>query len=157
MPKAMAAEPYVPEVWRVADRFEETADTVTLTLAPPDGVDPGAFLPGQFNMLYAFGFGEVPISISGSAAADGKVLHTVRGVGRATRAVAATEPGGTIGVRGPFGSAWPVGEGRGKDLLFLAGGVGLAPLRAAIHEAADNRTAFQNIGVLYGARNPQSL
>lgn len=151
-------EPYLPAVWRVAARREETADTVTLTLTPPEGAPPLAFAPGQFNMLYTFGAGEVPISISGdpSKAEEGTV-HTLRAVGSVTRLLAKLAEGDTIGLRGPYGTGWPLETAVGGDLLLVAGGLGLAPLRPAIRAALARRADFGNLTVIYGARSPENL
>ena len=88
-----------------------------------------AFAPGQFTMLSAFGSGEVPISISGDPGGEGPLVHTVRAVGLATQAICDAASGDVLGVRGPFGRPWPVAELAGADVLVVAGGIGLAPLR----------------------------
>jgi NAD(P)H-flavin reductase len=146
----------IPEPWRVEEVRRETEDTMTLALAPVGG-DGLAFAPGQFTMLYAFGSGEVPISISGDPAEPGRLIHTVRAVGAVTRTVCGLSEGDQLGVRGPFGSAWPVDEAAGGDLLIVAGGVGLAPLRPAIYRALARRGDFGRVIVLYGARSPDQL
>ena len=126
-----------PEPHRVVSRTQETADTWTLELEPlADRIRPRA---GQFDMLYAFGVGEVPISTSGDHDGDGSLTHTIRAVGAVTRALCAAEPGAVIGVRGPFGTEWPLAEAVGGDLLVVAGGIGLAPLRPAIRHALARR------------------
>lgn len=152
----------LPEVWRVADKAVETADTVTLTLEPPAVAFPRrvaapGFAPGQFNMLYAFGRGESAISISGDPSSAGRLVHTLRAVGNVTRALAALEPGDAVGVRGPFGSAWPIADALGRDLLLVAGGLGLAPLRPAILHALRDRGAFGRVRLVAGAREPAGL
>jgi len=147
-----------PAPWRVADRWPETEDTFTLSLEPGDGVDPMPFLPGQFNMLYAFGTGESAISISGHPfATDGRLVHTIRRVGNVTTALDQLQPGDQLGVRGPFGAAWPMDNIRGHDLVFVAGGIGLAPLRPAIYHALTRRDDFGKIVILVGARSPQEV
>ncbi|PQA85969.1 Ni/Fe hydrogenase subunit gamma [Marinicaulis flavus] len=135
----------------------ETADTATLALEPKDRANAMPFEPGQFNMLYAFGGGEVPISISGDPRETGRIIHTIRAVGSVTRPLIAHERGALVGLRGPFGAGWPVEAARGKDLLIIAGGLGLAPLRPAILDALHRRSAFQRIVILYGAKDPDSL
>ena len=146
----------LPAPFRVVRRRRETADTWTLALEPRAG-DGIAFAPGQFTMLYAFGVGEVPISISGDPTRPGPLTHTVRAVGRVSEALCAARPGTTVGVRGPFGSAWPVGEARGHDVLIVAGGIGLAPLRPALYSMLADRHAFGRISLLYGGRTPADL
>jgi len=146
----------VPSLFRVARRRVETADTVTLELEPPEeGRLP--FTPGQFNMLYAFGVGEVPISISGNPGKVDRVIHTLRSVGPVTRRLAALKKGETVGVRGPFGSGWPLSAAVGFDVIIVAGGIGLAPLRPAIYELCANRERYGNVSLLYGARTNKDL
>ena len=145
-----------PAPFRVVRRRRETADTWTLELEP---LANGAleFAAGQFTMLYAFGVGEVPISISGDPTRPGALTHTVRAVGRVSEAICAVRPGETLGVRGPFGSAWPVDVARGHDVLIVAGGIGLAPLRPALYSVLAERGAFGRVSLLYGGRTPADL
>jgi NAD(P)H-flavin reductase len=144
----------VPEPFRVTRRRRETRDTWTLELEPVEGapLDPA---PGQFTMLYAFGIGEVPISVS--AAGEGPLVHTVRAVGPVTRAICASPPGSVLGVRGAFGNAWPVNEAAGRDVVIVAGGIGLAPLRGAVHEIVRRRGEYGDVALLYGSRTPADL
>ena len=128
------AGPLVPAPYRVAASRRETADVVTLDLAPGDG-EALAFRAGQFTMLTAFGVGEAAISVSGSPRSPGCLQQTIRDVGPVTRALCQARPGDVVGVRGPFGSAWgaeDVAELGGGDVVVVAGGIGLAPLRGAI-------------------------
>lgn len=148
--------PMTPLWYRVLDRRADTADTVTLTLRP-NRTDQhlGRWAPGQFTMVYAYGVGEVPLSISGG---DGwQLRHTVRAVGAVTRAVCAAPVGSLLGVRGPFGQGWDLSTAEGADLVFVAGGIGLAPLRPLITQALDNRDQYGRIAVLIGARTPADL
>lgn len=147
----------VPRLFGVETRRDETVDTFTFELAPRDGGPPHAFKPGQFNMLYLFGRGEVAISMSGDPADPGRLVHTVRMAGSVTRGFAQLEPGQTIGVRGPFGTAWPTDVAEGRDIVILAGGLGLAPLRPAILDVLANRRRYRRAIVLYGTRNPGML
>jgi NAD(P)H-flavin reductase len=146
----------VPAQFVVSARRQETSDTWTLELAPRTGVSP-AYAPGQFMMLSAFGTGEVPISISGDAGVDGPLVHTVRAVGLATEAISRSGPGALLGVRGPFGRPWPVAEVEGSDVLVIAGGIGLAPLRSAILALLANRERYGRLVLLYGGRSPDQL
>lgn len=140
------------QVMRVTAATRDTNDTFSLEL---DGGFP--FLPGQFNMLYAFGTGEVPISISGDPSNPGRLVHTIRRVGATTEALCRLNSGDSVGVRGPYGTAWPVSVAAGKHLLIVAGGIGLAPLRPVVYEALRNRDRFRSVALLYGARTPADL
>lgn len=143
----------VPRPFVVRDRTAETADTWTLTLDPIAG-DPPVIGPGQFMMVYVFGIGEVPISVSGPPDRPGPVVLTVRAVGAVSAAICASEPGSVLGLRGPFGTTWPIGAFGGADVVVVAGGIGLAPLRPVVLHARENRTRFGEVVVLYGARTP---
>ncbi len=144
-----------PAIATVRAVRRETADVVTIRLDHGDRSD--AFEPGQFHMLYAFGAGEVPISVSGRPARGGGVEHTIRAVGATTRALCRLRRGGTVGVRGPFGTAWPVEEARGRDVVLVAGGIGLAPLRPVIQRIIAERELYGRVTVLYGARTPDDI
>jgi NAD(P)H-flavin reductase len=150
-----AAEPgfLAPRPARVLRRRHETAESVTIALEPV--AEP--WLPGQFNMLYAFGVGEVPISISGDPGQFDRLVHTVRSVGAVSAALSRLRPGQWCGVRGPFGSTWPLAEARGSDVLVVAGGVGLAPLRPVVYELCRHRQDYGRVTLLYGARTPGDL
>lgn len=154
---AAAPHPYAPTPYRVLSRVSETADTVTITLAPARGVALGAHRPGQFNMVYAFGVGEVAVSISDDAVAPAPLVHTVRAVGQVTSALARAVPGQVLGVRGPYGRPWPIAGAHGKDVLVVGGGLGLAPLRPLLKELLAHRDRFGRIEIIYGARTPKDL
>jgi NAD(P)H-flavin reductase len=150
-------DPMIPMAFLVHRVRRETADTYTLNLTRPGGAADFAFAPGQFNMLYAFGVGEVPISVSGDAAHPETLIHTVRDVGSVTHAICRLQKGEALGVRGPFGAAWPLDEAAGNDVILLAGGLGLAPLRPAIYHLINQRPAYGRVELIYGARTPQDL
>jgi NAD(P)H-flavin reductase len=152
-----ASDPMLPRAYRVQRVRREIADTFTLELEPSDGGDIPLFIPGQFNMLYVFGVGEIPISISGDPAWRTRLVHTTRAVGAVSKAMARLSAGDTLGVRGPFGSHWPVREAEGKDLVIVAGGIGLAPLRPAMYQAMAHRAQFGKVALLYGARTPTEM
>ncbi len=151
------AEPMLPEPYRVVKTTRETHDTVTLVLQPQQGDRVLAFAPGQFTMLYAFGVGEVPISLSGDPTDSTVLQQTIRRVGNVTAALAGLRKGDELGLRGPFGSSWPIDEAEGHDLLIIAGGIGLAPLRPALYQVIAERERFGRVAVLYGARTPAEL
>lgn len=152
----VAADPMEPVPCIVVKSRRESLDTWTLELEPPHG-RPFAFRPGQFNMLYAFGVGESAISISGDPDRTGKLVHTIRAVGAVTRSLTAARPGDAIGVRGPFGRGWPMEAARERDLVVVAGGIGLAPLRPVVLEAMNHRERFGRVNLLFGARTPADL
>ncbi|MBI4423088.1 MAG: FAD/NAD(P)-binding protein [Elusimicrobia bacterium] len=150
----VVSSPWLPAPFRVARRTQEDHETVALELEPPAGGLP-SFRPGQFNMLYVPGVGEVALSICG--AAEGRYRHALRAVGPVTRALAALSPGDAVGLRGPFGSAWPLAHAEDRDVVLLAGGIGLAPLKPALEELLRRRERYARVVVLIGARSPSAL
>lgn len=153
--EAPPAGTMTPLLHRVLSRTQETIDTWTLELTPlTRPIRPRA---GQFDMLYAHGVGEVPISTSGDVDGDGPLTHTIREVGAVTRRLCGLNPGDVVGVRGPFGNEWPLEEASGGDLVIVAGGIGLAPLRPAIRYALRHRDDYETFSVLLGARSPGDL
>ncbi len=161
----ITADPMAPAIYRVESYIKESYDTFSIGLSPfgTDGrdatIEGGQYTcaPGQFNMLYVFGMGEVPISVSASPAEGRLLTHTTRDVGSVTKAMFALKVGDTIGVRGPFGNHWPIEEATGKDVVIVAGGIGLAPLRPVIHALLANRGNFGKVVLLYGARSPRDI
>jgi NAD(P)H-flavin reductase len=151
-----AVDPFVTQLYRVGKATRELSDTVTLELVPLAGTRP-AYRPGQFNMLYVFGIGEVAISVSGDRSDESVLVHTVRDVGAVSGAIAKLEAGATIGVRGPFGTPWPVEFAEGSDVVLVAGGLGLAPLRPAIYQILANRERYGRVAILFGTRNPKDM
>jgi NAD(P)H-flavin reductase len=141
---------------RVTAKRQETHDTWTLELEP-EGAPLAPFGPGQFAMIWSAGVGEVPISISADRGRPGQLAHTIRAVGSVTRTICAAEPGDRLGVRGPFGTKWPIEEREGADVLVVAGGIGLAPLRPVIHHVLAHAGRYARLAVLYGARQPADL
>lgn len=156
VPAPAAAGPMVPVPYRVLSTRQETADTWTLRLAAPAG-QRMSFAAGQFTMLSAFAAGEAPISISGDPDGDGTLVHTVRRVGLATAAICRARPGEVLGVRGPFGRPWPLADLQGADVLVIAGGIGLAPLRPAVLSLLARRERYGRLLLLYGGRSPDQL
>lgn len=159
----MAAPP-IPHPWqttpvRIIDIVNEIDGVATYRLRAGDSssAEIYRFQPGQFNMLYLPGVGEAAISMSGDPRDSQAWIHTVRVAGNVTRTLAGLQPGDTLGIRGPFGCGWPVNELRGSDLVVVAGGLGLAPLRPLIYEVINNHSQFDAISLIIGARTPDSL
>lgn len=154
---AAPVHPMVPDLWKVKRVQRDTADTFTMELEAAGGKRDLPFEAGQFNMLYVYGVGEVPISISGNPAKPSSIVHTTREVGPVTRALRKLKPSDRLGLRGPFGVGWPVNQARGADVLIVAGGIGLAPLRPAIYQILAERAHYGRIAVLYGTRTPADI
>jgi NAD(P)H-flavin reductase len=150
-------DPMLPQPHLVREVFKETPDTFTLRLDPENAVNETVFRPGQFSMLWVFGVGEMPISISGDPALHNRLVYTVRSVGQATHSLVNQRVGNGVGVRGPFGTGWPVEAARGRDVIVVAGGIGLAPLRPVIYQILQNRKDYGRLVILYGGRSPRDL
>jgi len=144
--------PMIPSKYKVVDKVIETENSFTLTLSDNEEHD-SSFKSGQFNMLYVFGIGEVAISISGSSDNNKNISHTIRTVGKVTEALGELSKGDVIGVRGAFGSVWPLDSSHGKDLVIMAGGCGLAPLRSAIYQIIEEREKYGMVTLLYGVKS----
>jgi NAD(P)H-flavin reductase len=145
----------IPQVAHVRRRRHDAPDVWTLELEMASGA-PFPYAPGQFNMLTAFGVGEAAISMSGDPAA-GALIHTIRAVGPVSTALTHLQPGDPIGVRGPFGVGWPMAAAEGKDVLLIAGGLGLAPLRPALYRLLGERARYGKVTLLFGARTPEDI
>jgi NAD(P)H-flavin reductase len=154
---AAAVDPMVPRMVRVQKRTRELPGHATLELVSTDDVPLPRYAPGQFTMLYVFGVGEIPVSISGDANDPSKLVQTVRSVGAVSEAVTQLKRGDLLGLRGPFGTAWPTHELAGQDVVVVAGGLGLAPLRPSIYHLLSRRDRFGKVVLLYGARGPEEL
>ncbi len=150
-------EPMMLRPFEVTAVTQETHDTWTLDLEVADGGDALRFQPGQFTMMYVFGVGEVPISIAGNPSHPETLVHTVRAVGAVTNAICALRPGTVIGIRGPYGSSWPVVAATGRDIIIVAGGIGLAPVRPAIYHVLEHRESYGSVSIVYGSRTPSDL
>ncbi len=146
--------------WAVIDEIQSEAPSVStfwLRFLDP-GLQAGfRFQPGQFNMLLVPGVGESAISISSSAEDNKRVGHTIRFVGNVTTAISRLKVGDVLGVRGPFGTSWPIEKHVGQDIMIAAGGIGLPPLRTVIYHIINHRSDYGRVVVLYGARTPQDL
>ena len=154
---ANRGDPMLPQLYRVQRVRDEMPDTFTLELEPEDGSAIPPFATGQFNMLYVFGVGEIPISISGDPAKRKPLVHTTRAVGTVSRAMRELKPENVVGVRGPFGSHWPIEHAMGKDIVIVTGGIGLAPLRSAMYQITAQREKYGKVALLYGARTPEDI
>lgn len=146
----------IPQLLEVTKKGQDNAETFTLDARSVDGAEL-SFTPGQFNMLYVFGKGEIPISISGKPCRPDILTHTVQAVGAVSKAFTELEPGDTFGMRGPFGRGWPMEAAKGKDLLLMAGGLGLAPLRPVLYDVFANRGDYKRVVLLYGARSIERM
>src|SRR5271157_1147779 len=153
----LVPDPMLPMPYRIQRVKQQTYDTFTLEILPEDSGKRFSFAPGQFNMLYVFGVGEVPISISSDPDDAPLLKHTTRVVGTVTKAMRQLKRGDTIGIRGPFGTHWPVEEAAGRDVVIVAGGIGLAPLRPALYRLMAEREKFRKIVLLYGTRTPEDM
>lgn len=155
--KTKIENPMLPKTFQIHKVIKETYDTYTIELSGQDCKSNFIFKPGQFNMIYVFGIGEVPISISSSSENTSHIAHTTRSIGAVTNAINALRAGDTVGIRGPFGSNWPLEKAIGKDVIIVAGGIGLAPLRPAIYHLLSNREKYRKVTILYGTRTPLDI
>lgn len=154
---ALPPYPMVPAPFVVRKVRRETRDTFTFELLSKNTPVGLPFAPGQFTMLYVFGVGEVPLSITGDPSKPDLLVHTVRNVGIVTSAIARLKRGDMVGIRGPFGNPWPMEQANGKDILIVAGGLGLAPLRPVLFEILAHRAQYRSVSLLYGTRTPDDI
>jgi len=154
---AERSDPMLPQPYRIQRVRHEIPETFTLDLVPEGGGNIPPFATGQFNMLYVFGVGEIPISISGDPTRPEPLVHTIRAVGTVSRMMQKLKPTDVIGVRGPFGSHWPLERAIGKDIVIVAGGIGLAPLRSTLYQIMKEREQYDRVVLIYGARTPEDI
>ena len=156
---ALHDNPWLTRSVRIADVIEEAEGVATYRLTLDGDTDSTeyGFVPGQFNMLYLPGVGESAISMSGDASGADGWVHTVRVAGNVTKTLARLAPGDNLGLRGPFGTGWPVEELPGGDVVVVAGGLGLAPLRPLIYHLMHHRDQFGRVWLICGARTPDGL
>jgi NAD(P)H-flavin reductase len=145
----------VPTLGTIRSMRLLTPDTM-LYEVEPDGTLP-SYRPGQFYEVSRLGVGECPISITSTPTREGPLEFAIREVGQVTRALHSLEPGDRLGLRGPLGNGFPLDRLAGQDLLFIAGGIGLAPLRSLINHILDRRDAHGRVDIVYGARRPDLL
>lgn len=147
----------IPRPFSINRIKRETEDTFTMEMKAVSDQSGFHFKPGQFNMMYVVGVGEVPISISGNPTKPDKLIHTTRAVGNVTKAMDRLKKGDLIGIRGPYGTSWPVEEAIGRDIVLATGGIGLAPLRPVMYYLLAHRNKYGKIVLLYGARTPKDI
>jgi len=145
--------PYLPQ-WAEISRIEDLTASEKLFEMHLVSGEPLGHKPGQFVELSVMGIGEAPISISSPPWEDNSFELAIRKVGNLTNAVHSLKAGDMVGIRGPFGTYFPTEETKAKDILFVAGGIGLVPLRSFIHFVLDHRDEYGDIAILFGARNP---
>jgi NAD(P)H-flavin reductase len=139
-------------------REAEGVSTFHLKFTDPEVQNRYAFEPGQFNMVYMPGYGEAAISMSSDLeTANGLLVHTIRHIGNVTRATSHLKVGDVVGIRGPFGTSWPLKSIEGMDVVIACGGIGLPPLRGVIYRIIKNREKYGKVILLYGARTPKDL
>lgn len=154
------SNPYLPWEAEVVERVQESRTIVTLRLrlTDPELAAAYRFSPGQFNMVYLYGGGEVPISIvSDPEQETGLLDHTIRAVGRITRALVQLGPGERLGIRGPYGRGWPLEAARGKDLVLVTGGLGCAPMVSVINYVLKRRRDYGRLTILQGVKHADDL
>tara|TARA_B100000035_G_C21017694_1_gene562692 strand:- start:1263 stop:2126 length:864 start_codon:yes stop_codon:yes gene_type:complete len=149
--------PLIPGIFEVKSKSKETHDTWSIVLNNKEPCRVETFNPGQFNMLYAYGTGEIPISISGDCSNQKYIVHTIRDVGKVSHALCNLKSGDQVGVRGPFGTTWPMDQLKGKDVVIIGGGIGLAPIRPVIFHILENRDDYNRVAIAYGARAPEEM
>jgi sulfhydrogenase subunit gamma (sulfur reductase) len=155
----MALNPYLPHVARIVERRQESDTIFTLRLRFEDAAmrEGYRFAPGQFNMVYLHGVGEVPISIVSDPEEEGLFDHTIRIVGRVTEGLAALCEGDQLGIRGPYGRGWPLQEAEGRDVLIVTGGLGCAPVVSVIHYVIRRRRRFGRLTIIQGVKHSADL
>lgn len=151
--------PHLPAEAEVVERIQESASvfTLRLRLSDPAVREAYRFDPGQFNMLYLYGVGEVPISIVSDPEEPRHLLHTIREVGRVTHGMARLRTGERIGLRGPYGRGWPLAQAQGRDVLVLTGGLGCAPVVSVINYIVLRRPAFGRLTIIQGVKHAEEL
>lgn len=155
----MNANPYLPMEAEVVERVQETPSLFTLRLRFCDPDINAAYhsVPGQFNMLYLYGVGEVPISIVSDPGRDTLLDHTIRAVGRVTDGLAKLQPGDRLGIRGPYGRGWPLEMAKDKDVVILTGGLGCAPVVSAIKHVIHHRGDYGRLVIMQGVKHSDDL
>ena len=148
--------PFLPRMGRIVAAEQFTAKEKWLRIVPEDG-QPLGHLPMQFVECSMFGIGEAPISICSAATHGAEFELCVRNVGSVTNAMHQLGQGDTLGIRGPFGNGFDASQYKGQDILFVAGGLGLAPMRGAVQQVLNNRSDYGEVTILYGSRTPDDI
>jgi len=151
--------PYLPKEAVIVERIQESQTIFTLRLAfsDPDVQAAYSFQPGQFNMVYLYGVGEVAISIVSDPEREQLYDHTIRIVGRVTRGLAALKQGDRLGIRGPFGRGWPLADSEGRDIMIVTGGLGCAPVVAVIGYVLQRRERYGRLTIMQGVKHADDL
>jgi sulfhydrogenase subunit gamma (sulfur reductase) len=151
--------PYALQPARIVERRDEAEGIYTFVMRFIDPTVRKAyrFQPGQFNMLYAYGVGEVPISIVSDPADPTRVEHTIRIAGRVTGVMTQWKVGDVVGVRGPYGNGWPMDAARGRDVVIVTGGLGCAPVVGVINYIFRRRDQYGALHILHGVKTPNDL
>ncbi len=152
-------DPYLPLEAEIAERVQESATIFTLHLRfiEPEHHERFIFYPGQFNMLYLYGVGEVAISIVSDPEKKNILSHTIRAIGRVTKALQRLQPGDRIGIRGPYGRGWPLEQAKGKDVVVVTGGLGCAPSVSIINYILERRSQYGNLSILQGVKHSEDF
>jgi NAD(P)H-flavin reductase len=155
----MSAKVYLPVAASVVERTQESRDIFTLTFkfTDPAFKEAYGFTPGQFNMMYLFGVGEVPMSIVSDPDDNTVFAHTIRRVGRVTNALSQLDIGDEVGIRGPFGRGWPLEQAHGKNVLIITGGLGCAPSVSIINYIVKRKEQFGKLIILQGVKHSDDL
>lgn len=146
---------YLPQEAQIIERIEESPGMFTLRVRFTDPQVQAAyhFEPGQFNMLYLYGVGEIPISVVSDPEDEDVVDHTIRAVGRVSNAMSCLKPGDSIGVRGPYGRGWPLLDAEQRDVVVVTGGLGCAPVVSVINYIAHRRERFGKLNIVQGVKH----
>jgi len=151
--------PYVPYEAEIVERVQESDTIFTLRLRFTDPAVQAAyrFQPGQFNMVYLYGVGEVPISIVSDPLDEHLLDHTIRRVGRVTEGLAQLKAGDRIGIRGPYGRGWPLQQVEGRDVAVITGGLGCAPVVSVINYVMRRRESYGKLTIIQGVKHSRDL
>ena len=163
MERDMKRNPYVPKLAGITGVTQETeandVKTFRVEFCDESAWEDFCYNPGQFAEVSVFGVGEAPISITSAPTQKGYLEFSVKRLGQVTNALHYAAPGSQIGIRGPYGNTFPIDEMQGKNILFIGGGIGLAPLRSLITYvlSPEHRDGFQDVRIIYGARSSGDL